>query len=105
MCSRAFNQNLENQRLAFNAAKKAYDLTSNQAGYIPHSPGRFDNFGGFGDFSSYMPRGGQAAYAGAAAGPGFTHQVAAISPENPVREDSCFGLGSSSSGYHYRGSL
>lgn len=84
MCYRAFDNSLENQRLAYNAAKKAFDVTSNQAGYNPHYPGRFDNFGGFGDFP-FMSLGPNSAYASGAAGPGFTHQVAALNPENPVR--------------------
>ncbi|XP_028175137.1 uncharacterized protein LOC114363574 isoform X2 [Ostrinia furnacalis] len=41
------------------------------------------NFGGFPPFEMPMPIGPNSAFAGAAAGPGFTHQVAALNPENP----------------------
>lgn len=81
MCSRAFNSNFENQKLAYNAARKAFDLTSNQAGYIPDFSSRFNDFG----FNFMMPfEMPNSAYAGAAVGPGFSHQVAALNPENPV---------------------
>ncbi|CAG9796796.1 unnamed protein product [Diatraea saccharalis] len=73
-----FKTNLQNQRLAFTAAKKAYDLTSNQAGYIPNFPTRYDDFGGFGAFPGFA--GMNQAFASAMAGPGFTQQIAAIDP-------------------------
>lgn len=86
---RAFHSNLENQRIALNAASKAFDLTSNQAGYIPSFPHRspFNNFPGFGVIPSFptfgMSNFPNSAFAGGAAGPGFTHQIASINPSNP----------------------
>ncbi|XP_028032599.1 uncharacterized protein LOC114244864 isoform X1 [Bombyx mandarina] len=86
---RAFSSNIEAQRLAFEAAQKAFDLTSNQAGYIPGfdrfpifnfpSPGFTDEQ--FPAMQNYPNQFG--AFAGAAAGPGFSHQVASINPPNP----------------------
>ncbi|XP_059048049.1 uncharacterized protein LOC131843425 isoform X1 [Achroia grisella] len=84
-----FRSNFENQKLALNAASKAFDLTSNHAGYIPNFPRRFpfNNFPGFGGFPTFpnfdMSNFGNSAFAGGAAGPGFTHQIAAINPANP----------------------
>ncbi|XP_028032600.1 uncharacterized protein LOC114244864 isoform X2 [Bombyx mandarina] len=85
----AFSSNIEAQRLAFEAAQKAFDLTSNQAGYIPGfdrfpifnfpSPGFTDEQ--FPAMQNYPNQFG--AFAGAAAGPGFSHQVASINPPNP----------------------
>ncbi|XP_059048051.1 uncharacterized protein LOC131843425 isoform X2 [Achroia grisella] len=86
---RTFRSNFENQKLALNAASKAFDLTSNHAGYIPNFPRRFpfNNFPGFGGFPTFpnfdMSNFGNSAFAGGAAGPGFTHQIAAINPANP----------------------
>ncbi|XP_075969676.1 uncharacterized protein LOC142972442 isoform X1 [Anticarsia gemmatalis] len=101
-----FHSNLENQRLAYNAARKAFDISSNQAGYYENFASRlpqpqFNDFGGFaggygggygggfGGFPNFnnfafgMPNFPNSAFAGAAAGPGFRHQVAAINPANP----------------------
>ncbi|XP_023944154.2 uncharacterized protein LOC112050194 isoform X1 [Bicyclus anynana] len=78
---------IETQRLASYAAQKAYDLTFNQAGYHTNFL-RFPNFGGFPFFGAgpmpfNMPHGSHnAAFAGAAAGPGYRHQVAGIDPIN-----------------------
>lgn len=94
--SRVFKTNYENQRLAINAARKAFDLTSNRApAYFPIPPPirfpAFNNFPGFGfpgfDYGMPNPIPGFAngAFAGAAAGPGFNHHVASIFPGNPVR--------------------
>nr|AXY94655.1 seroin transcript 2B [Antheraea yamamai] len=90
--NRAFNANFENQRLAFNAAQKAFDLTSNQAGYNPNFnyPGA-GNFPNFGDFPGVplafpaMPNFGNefGAFAAAVANPGYRQQIAAINPSNP----------------------
>ncbi|XP_039753364.1 uncharacterized protein LOC120628800 isoform X2 [Pararge aegeria] len=85
--SRIFASDLENQRLASYAAQKAYDLTFNQPGYHTNFL-RFPNFGGFPFFGPgptpfNMAQGSHnAAFAGAAAGPGFSHQVAGIDPVN-----------------------
>ena len=100
-----FNKNLENQRLAFNAARKAFDLTSNQAGgyaggysggYSGGHPGnyypnpniasRFPAFPSLPGFTMPSPitNFGNSAFASAAAGPGYQHQVASIYPGNPV---------------------
>ncbi|XP_034836708.1 uncharacterized protein [Maniola hyperantus] len=82
-----FASDIENQRLASYAAQKAYDLTYNQAGYHTNFF-RFPNFGGFPFFGpgpmpfNVGPHGHNAAFAGAAAGPGFKHQVAGIDPIN-----------------------
>ncbi|XP_039753357.1 uncharacterized protein LOC120628800 isoform X1 [Pararge aegeria] len=82
-----FASDLENQRLASYAAQKAYDLTFNQPGYHTNFL-RFPNFGGFPFFGPgptpfNMAQGSHnAAFAGAAAGPGFSHQVAGIDPVN-----------------------
>jgi hypothetical protein len=85
---RAFQTNLENQRLAYIAAKKAYDLTSNQAGYIPNFTSRFNDrsgFGGLGGFPGFQMSGSRnSAFAGSAVGPDFSHQVASLNPKNPV---------------------
>ncbi|KAL4713913.1 hypothetical protein ACJJTC_015567, partial [Scirpophaga incertulas] len=78
----AFQSNIENQKLAFNAAKKAYDLTTNQAGFIPNFTSRFSDLG-LGAFSGLQSPAMNRAYAGGAVGPDFTHQVAGISPNNP----------------------
>lgn len=91
-----------------NAARKAFDLTSNQAGgyggsysggysgdYSSHSGGYYPNpniasrypaFPSFPDFAMPPPitSFGNAAFASAAAGPGYKHQVASIYPGNPV---------------------
>lgn len=83
-----FQRNIENQRLAFDAARKAFDLTSNQAGYYP-TPNLASRFA-FTNIPSLplpmpMPHfGSNSAFAGAAAGPGFQHQVASIFPVNPA---------------------
>nr|WHN38837.1 Sn2 [Andraca theae] len=89
-----FNSNLESQRLAYNAAQKALDLTTNHAGYMPNFNFRYphDDFIGFGGFPDIpspfaaMPNfeNDFSAFAGAAARPGYTHQVAAINPSNPA---------------------
>ncbi|KAM3967474.1 uncharacterized protein ACR2FA_009949 isoform 3-T3 [Aphomia sociella] len=87
--NRAFHSNFENQKLALNAANKAFDLTSNQAGYIPNFTRRspFSNFLGFNSFPTFggfdMSGFPNSAFAGGAAGPGFTHQIASINPVNP----------------------
>nr|WEY07710.1 seroin 2 [Ephestia kuehniella] len=75
----AFESNLANQALALKAAQQAFDLTSNQAGYIPYLPFRSSDFGNFGN----MFNSPNSAFAGGFASPGFTHQIAAISPPNP----------------------
>lgn len=94
-----FNKNLESQKLAFNAARKAFDLTSNQAGgyaggysggysggYYPN-PNIASRYPAFPSFPTFtMPRPmdfGNSAYASAAAGPGYQHHVASINPSNP----------------------
>ncbi|KAF9423258.1 hypothetical protein HW555_001327 [Spodoptera exigua] len=84
-----FQRNIENQRLAYDAARKAFDLTSNQAGYYP-TPNLASRFA-FTNVPSLpippfpMPRfGSNSAFASAAAGPGFQHQVASIFPSNPA---------------------
>ncbi|PZC85655.1 hypothetical protein B5X24_HaOG215925 [Helicoverpa armigera] len=78
-----FQKNFENQRLAFDAARQAFDLSSNQLGGYYPNPNvdyRYPPFGGFG-----MPMSGfgNSAFASASAGPGYQHHVAAISPSNP----------------------
>ncbi|XP_053615131.1 uncharacterized protein LOC128677963 isoform X1 [Plodia interpunctella] len=75
----AFESNLANQALALKAAQQAFDLTSSQAGYIPYLPFRSGDFGNFGN----MFNSANSAFAGGFAAPGFTHQIAAISPPNP----------------------
>ncbi|XP_053615166.1 uncharacterized protein LOC128677963 isoform X5 [Plodia interpunctella] len=77
--NRAFESNLANQALALKAAQQAFDLTSSQAGYIPYLPFRSGDFGNFGN----MFNSANSAFAGGFAAPGFTHQIAAISPPNP----------------------
>lgn len=96
LCYRIFGSDYESQRLASYAARKAYDLTYNHwpinqnFGYSP-TFFRFPNFGGgfpfFGPGAglSNMDSSRQAAFASAALGPGFSHQVAAIDPINIVR--------------------
>lgn len=90
-----FNSNLEHQRLALNAAKKAFDLTSNQAAFIPNFNYRFPGFMEFPDFGAFpgpsafptphFNNGNDySAFASAAAIPGVNRQVAAINPENPA---------------------
>ncbi|XP_013188731.1 uncharacterized protein LOC106133521 [Amyelois transitella] len=74
----AFRSNFANQNLALKAARKAFDLTSHQAGYIPYFPFRSGDFEDSQMFNSH-----NSAFAGAAAGPGYTHQIAAINPGNP----------------------
>lgn len=86
-----------------NAARKAFDLTSNRFGIVPDlNPSRLTPFReiefpamplppqfpkGF-PFSKPMPgfdtSAGSSSYAAASAGPGVNHHVAAISPGNPV---------------------
>lgn len=110
---RVFNKNLENQRLALNAARKAFDLTSNQAGggypgysggyssgyfggYYPN-PTIASRFPAFPSIPSFaMPRPitnfGNSAFASAAAGPGYQHHVASIYPSNPVSSSRFFLL-------------
>lgn len=87
-----FKSSIVNQRLALDAAKKAFDLSSNQAtGFYPNFANRFGN-PGFHDFppvgfpyNNYaMPNFPNRAYASAAAGPGYQHHVASIYPTNPV---------------------
>ncbi|GBP48525.1 hypothetical protein EVAR_38497_1 [Eumeta japonica] len=94
---RAFEKNIENQKLAFNAATKAFDLTSNQAGFVPNFGAGFNDFGtgfggfnpgfsGFGGFPNFgVPNmaGANSAYASGVVGDGFVHQAAAINPPNP----------------------
>lgn len=95
---RAFDS-VENQRLAYSAATKAFDLTSNRAGYNKHfTPSRFpfggnfpggpgfegEGFRGQGLGMSNFRKSDNSAYAGAAIGPDYTHQVAEISPANQV---------------------
>uniref|UniRef100_A0A2A4JGD7 Uncharacterized protein n=1 Tax=Heliothis virescens TaxID=7102 RepID=A0A2A4JGD7_HELVI len=46
--------------------------------YVDSTGNRYPAFGGFG-----MPSFGNSAFASAAAGPGFQHHIAAISPSNP----------------------
>uniref|UniRef100_A0A1E1WPE6 Uncharacterized protein n=1 Tax=Pectinophora gossypiella TaxID=13191 RepID=A0A1E1WPE6_PECGO len=91
----AFAKNAEQQQLALNAARKAYDLTSNQAGFFPNFGfdsrfGGVPNFGFAGQdfgmpgfenrFGNFGPN---SAFAAGAVGPGFRHQMAAINPPNP----------------------
>ncbi|KAJ0182712.1 hypothetical protein K1T71_002081 [Dendrolimus kikuchii] len=94
-----FDSNLKHQRIALNAARKAFDLTSNQAGYIQNLQYRFGSPGsyGFPPYHGYNPimngppfgmnfgmPPANGAYAGAFATPGFSHQIAAINPSNPA---------------------
>lgn len=96
----AFQSNLENQQLAFNAARKAFDISSNQAGYYPNFATRlpqtpYNNFGPFGgrygsgypvfpNFNSFaMSDYPNSAFASSAIGPGYRTQIAAINPANP----------------------
>lgn len=76
-----------------NAARKAFDLTSNQAGFIPDFPSRFSPFPGFQDFqrfpefptlSNRFSEDSNSAFSFGAIGPDYTQQIAAINPENPV---------------------
>ncbi|CAH2102834.1 unnamed protein product [Euphydryas editha] len=79
-----FGSDIESQRLASHAARKAYDVTYNRGGYN-YNFFRFPYFGGdpFGP-GSFIPNMDnspyQSAFASAAAGPGYRHQVAAINP-------------------------
>ncbi|XP_047520417.1 uncharacterized protein LOC125059826 isoform X1 [Pieris napi] len=80
-----FASNLEAQRLASYAAHKAYELTTNQIREFPNFS-RFPSFGpifGAGGLVPYdiMSR-PNSAFASGAIGPGFSHQIAAINPEN-----------------------
>lgn len=93
--SRAFKTSIESQKLAFDAARKAFDVTSNQQGFhngnrgntpfhdfdVPNV-GRYPGFGGFDD--AFRGANVHSAYASGRVGPGFKEQVAAINPENPV---------------------
>lgn len=93
LTSRAFRNRFDEQNLALNAARKAYDLTSNRAeasaAYIPYfDPIRFNPFGfdtpGFGmpNFMNFP----NSASSFAAAGPGFQKHNIAINPINPVSD-------------------
>lgn len=102
MCDFRTFDNVENQRLAYAAAAKAFDLSSNRAASNQFfAPSRFPyggNFPGFDGFSGAQgfQRGGfpgldmpnfrpqNSAYAGAAVGPDYSQQVADINPANPV---------------------
>ncbi|CAK1544500.1 unnamed protein product [Leptosia nina] len=87
-----FASNLEAQRLASYAARKAYDITANQIREF-HNSYRFPTFGP----PNFFGGGGlvpfdvmaqpNSAFAGAAIGPGYTHQVAAINPENDLMKN------------------
>ncbi|XP_063617063.1 uncharacterized protein LOC134790175 isoform X3 [Cydia splendana] len=85
-----FKSNKEYQKKALDSAKKAYDVTSNQAGFMNFDFSRFPFNGGFSNFGmpNFGPQNGQfggpnSAYASGSAMPGYSHQIAAISPGNP----------------------
>ncbi|KAJ2947684.1 hypothetical protein O0L34_g9450 [Tuta absoluta] len=105
--NRAFAQNAEQHKKALNAARKAFDLTSNNAGYVPNFDTGFSRFPGFPNFEfpqpDYMGRFGgmpdfgnfplpmpslnsfaeNSAFAGGAVAPGYRHQQVALSPSDP----------------------
>ncbi|XP_050674336.1 uncharacterized protein LOC126971863 isoform X4 [Leptidea sinapis] len=81
--NRIFASDIEAQRLASFAAYKAYDITMNQNRHFPNffrfptfGPPNF--FGGGFDVMSHP----NSAFASAVAGPGYSHQTAAINPES-----------------------
>ncbi|KAI8438183.1 hypothetical protein MSG28_010804 [Choristoneura fumiferana] len=80
-----FNSNREYQRKALETAKKAYDITSNQASFMNADFSRFAPFGGMPGFGNFAAFGNNdnSAFASGVAAPGYTHQTAAISPGNP----------------------
>lgn len=104
--SRAFADHIDHQRVALDAARKAFDLTSNHAGYVPNfdfdsRSGGFGNIPDFGNFGFGMPLGGpntpfgfpvgpmaplgpNSAFASAMAGPGYNSHKIALNPPNPV---------------------
>lgn len=107
--SRAFADQIGHQRVALDAARKAFDLTSSRAGYVPNfgfdsRSGGFGNIPDFGNFGFGMPMGGpnsgfgfpmgpmgpigpmgpNSAFAGAMAGPGFNSHKISLNPANPV---------------------
>ncbi|XP_050344243.1 uncharacterized protein LOC126769463 isoform X1 [Nymphalis io] len=83
-----FRSDIESQRLASHAARKAFDITYNHAGYNPNffrlpqftgSP-----FFGPGGFQANMDNNAhQSAFASAVAAPGYRRQIASINPVNP----------------------
>lgn len=89
---RVFND-VNHQNLAFNAARKAFDITSNHALFPPNFPFSDDgpDFRGFGRLPGFnmnnmfgygnMP--GYSAFASGVASPDYAHQVASINPQNP----------------------
>ncbi|XP_026319724.1 uncharacterized protein LOC113230149 isoform X1 [Hyposmocoma kahamanoa] len=101
----AFADHIDHQRVALDAARKAFDLTSNRAGYVPNfafdsRSGGFGNIPDFGNFGFGMPMGGSAppfgfpmgpmgpmgpnsAFASAMAGPGYKSHKIALNPANP----------------------
>ncbi|XP_063394931.1 uncharacterized protein LOC134679916 isoform X5 [Cydia fagiglandana] len=88
--NRVFKSNKEYQKKALDSAKKAYDVTSNQAGFMNFDFSRFPFNGGFSNFGmpNFGPQNGQfggpnSAYASGSAMPGYSHQIAAINPGNP----------------------
>lgn len=83
---RAFNSNRDYQRKALETARKAYDITSNQASFMNADFSRFAPFGGMPGFGNFAAFGNNdnSAFASGVAAPGYTHQTAAISPGNPV---------------------
>nr|BAM17941.1 unknown secreted protein [Papilio xuthus] len=80
--------NIENQqRAAFEAAQNTYGAFNNFP-FIPNFDFRYPPYGHFNYFGpSYRApfdmSGSNSAFAAAAVGPGFRHQVAAINPGNP----------------------
>lgn len=84
---------VNHQNLAFNAARKAFDITSNHALFPPNFPFSDDgpDFRGFGRLPGFnmnnmfgygnMP--GYSAFASGVASPDYAHQVASINPQNP----------------------
>jgi len=88
----AFQANLENQRLAMNAAQKAFDLTSNrftpfremQFPAMPIPPQFPKGFPFSGPMPGFENSGGRSSFASASSGSGVNHHVAVISPGNPL---------------------
>ncbi|KAI5639712.1 hypothetical protein NE865_07789 [Phthorimaea operculella] len=102
-----FAKNADQHKKALNAARKAFDLTSNNAGYVPNfdtdfnrfpgfptfdipQPDFMGGFGGFPNFANFPPAmpnlnsfAENSAFAGGAVAPGYRHQVVALSPANP----------------------
>ncbi|CAB3239737.1 unnamed protein product [Arctia plantaginis] len=89
-----FQSNIENQRLAYNAARKAFDLSSNED-YFNHFASRLPPFHDFNRFREEipsfprypnfaMPNFPNSAFASSSLGPGFRRQIAAINPQNPL---------------------